>query len=409
MQMPPGHPPDRNLSWLSAAFASYYQRAGPEPPPRIARREFAFTHYGMDGMHRPLAFRTPAEMRSYLAHEAPSNAYYSTAYYEDPSVPMEYKEWLGADLVFDLDADHLKGAEALSHEEMLRRVKEEFIKLVERFLMGVFGFAAEDIEAAFSGSRGYHAHIRSGSVLSLESRERRELVNFITGTGLDTGWFFREKRIETGGRGFRGAPGSARVLNTPSRELGGWYRLLHDGIIETVTRWKAGEKDEVIEELASVRGIGAATAGRVYSHLFVADEGVRADRIIAGASIDLFPDGTTTRAFERFIVEKVGVNLYGETDVPVTTDVRRIIRLPGTLHGKSGLAAKPLEVDGLKDFEPLRDAVVFGGEQVAVTVAKELNFTLGGEAFHLQPGAAEVPLFAAVYLVARREAVVAGG
>ena len=38
---------------------------------------------------------------------------------------------------------------------------------------------------AFSGGRGYHIHIFDPKVLTLESPERREIVDYITGLGID--------------------------------------------------------------------------------------------------------------------------------------------------------------------------------------------------------------------------------
>ena len=82
---------------------------------------------------------------------------------------MDEKGWLGADLVFDLDADHLEGAHDMTFEEMLAEVKVEFKKLLDSYLLGDFGFDEKDILIVFSGGRGYHAHVR-------DKRDRKSVV-----------------------------------------------------------------------------------------------------------------------------------------------------------------------------------------------------------------------------------------
>ncbi len=46
-----------------------------------------------------------------------------------------------------------------------------------------------------------------------------------------------------------------------------------------------------------------------------------------------------------------------EIDEPVTSDIKRLIRLPLSLHGKTGLKVTPMDREELTGFDPLRDAV----------------------------------------------------
>ena len=79
-------------------------------------------------------------MRDFLKKNVPSHVYHSAAYYEIPGAPtMAKKNWLGADLVFDLDADHLEGSESMEYHQMLDMVKSQFQKLIDDFLLGDFG------------------------------------------------------------------------------------------------------------------------------------------------------------------------------------------------------------------------------------------------------------------------------
>jgi DNA primase small subunit len=91
----------------------------------------------------------------------------------------------------------------------------------------------------------------------------------------------------------------------------------------------------------------------------------------------------------------------GETDEPVTADVRRLIRCPTSLHGGSGLRVTPLTLQALEEFDPLWDAVVFGEEPVAVEVKRPFSTEMIGQSYELQEGCTELPACVAVFLMAR--------
>ena len=78
-----------------------------EAPSEIERREFGFLSFGGRSMFRHIGFDDTLRLRGYLMDRAPAHTYFSAAYYRYPEAAMAQKEWLGADLVFDIDADHL--------------------------------------------------------------------------------------------------------------------------------------------------------------------------------------------------------------------------------------------------------------------------------------------------------------
>jgi DNA primase small subunit len=95
----------------------------------------------------------------------------------------------------------------------------------------------------------------------------------------------------------------------------------------------------------------------------------------------------------------------GEADEPVTADVKRLIRLPNTLHGKTGLRVVVVPVDELARFDPLRDAVAFGEEPVDVVVSKPERVRLGDEEREVAPGRQRLPMRFALFLLLRRKAL----
>ncbi len=166
--------------------------------------------------HRRFAeFKT---FRSMLADTVPSDVYHSCAYYENPDFDMDKKGWLGADLVFDIDADHIPTTCNKIHDEFrcvkcgfegrgitpeicpcceatkfetkiwacdlcIQSARDETTKLLD-MLENDFGFSQDELHVFFSGHRGYHVHIENDAVRSLDAMARKEIVDYVIGIGL---------------------------------------------------------------------------------------------------------------------------------------------------------------------------------------------------------------------------------
>ena len=188
----------RTKQYLRKRFGDYYLNSRLLMPHDFTRREWGFIFFDEMPevvMHRHKAFSGESEALEYLKGMVPAHVYHSAAYYRFPdAAAMKDKQWQGADLIFDLDADHLP-QKAGSYKEMLDNVKKETNKLLD-FLLDDFGFSENDISIAFSGGRGYHIHVRDPRVLSLGSAERREIVDYVSGTGLAIDFLFTSaKRV----------------------------------------------------------------------------------------------------------------------------------------------------------------------------------------------------------------------
>ena len=107
----------------------------------------------------------------------------------------------------------------------------------------------------------------------------------------------------------------------------------------------------------------------------------------------------------KIMKEDVAYRLSGEVDEPVTADIKRLIRLPGSVHGKSGLRVTPITREQLTDFDPLQMAVpdAYTDDPVKVTMRRPMELDMKGEHFSLK-GETEVPEFAAVFLIGRKMA-----
>jgi len=93
-------------------------------------------------------------------------------------------------------------------------------------------------------------------------------------------------------------------------------------------------------------------------------------------------------------------------DEPVTTDTNRLIRLPGSLHGGSGLAVQRIDRDAIGDFDPLVDAVpsTFTDHEITVEVTDPGTIDLGGDTFTIESGKSTIPEYVGVFLMARGRA-----
>ena len=64
---------------------------------------------------------------------------------------------------------------------------------------------------------------------------------------------------------------------------------------------------------------------------------------------------TSWKKLMQFLID----NIKCEIDIPVSIDVHRLIRLRGSIHGKTGFLVKPIIFDDLKNFDPFLDSIIF--------------------------------------------------
>jgi DNA primase small subunit len=403
------------LEWARRQFAQYYDRASIPPPHRLARREFAAFPFATETMMRRHAtLRTPQEFLSFLRRETPRHVYYSSAYYQRPAAgTMAEKGWQGADLIFDLDSDHLRGAEQLDYAGQLALVKTRLVALVDDFLFDDFGIDPTSTSLVFSGGRGYHVHVRDDRFLSLSSPERRELVDYVLGTGFDPADVVERRRtdvrsgqtmgsLEVGGElgAFGRLPPRTRSL--PSVDAPGWQGRTSRAVHDVLNRWLKEGLDFAVQEMVTWR-IPRPKARRYASDLIAKE---RAKKILETRSLDVSKHDLPDEVLNA-IVRGAGIEVQGETDAPVTTDIHRLIRLPNSLHGGTGFRVVPLARDEIAGFDPFRDALVAEGDEsrTPITYVTEARYPFPGEPLHAVPaGTDELPTPVALFLVLRGEA-----
>jgi DNA primase small subunit len=238
--------------------------------------------------------------------------------------------------------------------------------------------------------------VKDPVVFDLDSNERREIVDYITGRDLQDSLVFHEEvtgRKQYGEQVFA----SGKSLKMPRPDHPGWKGRISRGVIELVDEITKSEDPEA--KLLEY-GVSAKDAERLVAEL---SEG-RVQRIREGL---LDQSKTIRRFFLNSALRRTAVSLgAGETDEPVSCDVKRLIRLPSSLHGKTGWKAVRIKVSELERFDPLRDAVVLSEEPVRVNVSESVKVTLKGEEFDLKKGEQEIPTYVAVFLIGRKNATI---
>ncbi len=389
---------NKTYEFLKDSFKEYYKKNIIDLPDRFGRREFAFLLFSGKGMIRHLSFNKKNIFNKFLIDRVPAHCYYSSAYYHKPNAStMQEKKWMGAELIFDLDSDHLLNADKLTYEQQLDLVKKEFNKLVNDFLLNDFGFNEKYIKLYFSGGRGYHCHVIDPKILHLDSSERREIVDYITGRDLKENLLFNEKitniiKLKSG----KNVP-IEKTLIMPKPSEPGWRGRISRGLLELLEEIRTSNNP--IKKLQEY-GVKKNNAEKLISDL--SDE--RINRIKEGR---LDQSKTIRKFFLNNVLRKTAVTMSaGETDEPVTCDIKRLIRLPLSIHGKTGLKVTPLEIDELKDFNPLTHSIAISEKPVKIQIKQNFNIMMNDEKFNLNPGENEIPSYLAVILIGRKIAYI---
>tara|TARA_Y100000748_G_scaffold66487_1_gene53910 strand:- start:15 stop:1211 length:1197 start_codon:yes stop_codon:yes gene_type:complete len=382
--------PIKTKDYLKTKFQEYYQNAEITLPPRFTSREWGFLNWKGGIMNRHVNFRSIKEVNDYLARVAPAHCYHSVAYYKDPSKnTMIDKEWQGADLIFDLDADHLPEMEdvkkgKIPFSKLMDYIREQTYRLVVDVLLGDFGLSEDDLLITFSGGRGYHVHVRTPDVLTLPSGARREIADYLTGKGLDLNkilidaGYTKEYPIRGKGLERKNIPFS----KLPKNNSKGWQGIISRFINYKLDELRNMEKEKRKTEL---KIIGIQKKGL----------NLKNDNEKAFNNLPEF----SKKIFVRFALKETAIH----PDEPVTGDIHRLIRLPGSLHGGSGLKVTTMDSKQLENFDPMKDALAFGNNNVRIRSIVKHPVTMGDGLATLKPeSVVDMPEMAAIYFMARK-------
>jgi DNA primase small subunit len=404
--------------FVCGKFSDFYRNPSTviPSPASLGQRELGFLLFKERIMLRHKAFARINDLKLFLGDSVPSDVYRSCAYYENPAAAqMDKKGWLGADLVFDIDADHIPTSCGKLHDEWtcktcgltdkseppklcpkcggekfdtktwvcekcLDSAKEETTKLID-MLQSDFGFSDGEMRVFFSGHRGYHVHVENEAVKTLDAMSRKEIVDYVTGLGL-----IISKRGRKGPKG-------KKVSEIFFLSDFAWNKRIKQGMQNFVSAAS-------LDDLKNI-GLKKRASNAVFNH-----KGIILSRCIGKG----FWDSVNYVKIETWkkIAEHVQDTESAKIDTVVTTDTHRLIRMNGTLHGKTGLKKVEFPAKRLADFDPFEEAVAFKEGAVKVFVSDVPEFRLGGSVLGpYKRKTVEVPTAAAVLLICKGRAEVA--
>lgn len=400
------------LDLIQKMFRKYYMESFQEIslPNSFEKREFGALLFKEKIMIRHKKFDAPAELKSFLCSVIPSDVYYSGAYYEQPDASeMDAKDWIGADLIFDIDADHILTGCEKTHDKWsclkcgfagrgvtpptcpvcegekfnektwlcnacLESAKHETKKLLD--ILQDFGFSEKDIHVYFSGHRGYHVHVEDESVRSLDAVARKEIVDYFSGIGLDLR--------------FHGLGNDGFNVSYISRGYSGWNMRIVRGVFEFLS----GTTPQDLEGIGLRKNVVNAIV-KNKDTLVESWRGSGSWSAVKGVGFE------TWKKILKKAVDMQSVNL----DTVVTTDVHRLIRVTGTLHGKTGLKKVEFPVSRMEEFDPLKEAIAFKSGALTIHISDVPKFSLGGEEFGpYQEKTVSLPTAAALFLLCKNVA-----
>ena len=270
---------------------------------------------------------------------------------------MADKDWLGADLIFDLDGDHLPGVTDKDFPGMIEVIQEQAWSLWNDFLEPDFGFKEEYLQVTFSGHRGFHLHYRDPKFFHLDSEARRELVSHIRGEGVEVSDLLdRSRNPNATGWAKRVAHGIESVVDK--------LDLIYQGDTGLLKSMTVGLQEMMDRE--GIKGLRGKASVEKLSELMQAEN--RRKRVLDGRLMALNKHASL---FQNLIRADSSVVLgsAGETDEVVTIDTRRQIRWPGSLHGKSGLRVtefplERLDPDSKNSFDCLSEGIALSRDEI---------------------------------------------
>ncbi|MFX0024716.1 MAG: DNA primase small subunit domain-containing protein [Candidatus Hermodarchaeota archaeon] len=361
-----------DLSYLKRQFKEYYKENQKKVPivNSFEKREFGFIPWDQQiRMIRHIGYSKHEQFLIQLSNNGPRHIYASGSLYLKPEIQnMENKDFQGCDFIVDIDVDHFytpckedhdfwyckecgKNGKGMVEkcpdcgksklkkltwicEKCLNIAKKEITKMND-FLLNDFNIDIGKIKIAFSGHRGYHLKAEDKALRSLSSDERREIVDYLTG-----------ENISFEILGLREIGGNVFGL---SKQTIGWPRKIIRKIEEILDM-----PNLAIESLLSDKSVFNLPRHFIENLINSKDQllkTIREDKnnnwTLVSSNINLW------YKFLEALVKEIGIKL----DAPVSIDIHRLIRYPGSLHGSTGFKVQELLFDELDLFNPLDEQI----------------------------------------------------
>ncbi|MHA1947819.1 MAG: DNA primase catalytic subunit PriS [Candidatus Hodarchaeales archaeon] len=304
----------------------------------FSTREFGFV--SLNGkFYRNYSFEEPKQLQDFMIDRCPTDAYIGAVYDEPPTreTPIHKLQWKGHELVFDIDltdydavrkyvCDCIGAGQVCTRCWQLINVS---IIIIDETLRRDFGI--NEIVWLFSGRRGVHAWVLDAVGFNLDREQRQSIIDYLSV--------------------IRGDDETARVQDRSKLSVD-FRKRIESTVFEYYL--KNIRRKDLIE-----LGLSASAASSIIKQLKHQEGRV---------------DDNLAKDFNYRIGK---VNKYDEIirrwapriDHKVSIDLRRLLRMPTSIHGKTGCVARILDPDPeiIFNFNPDNELSIFPAFQEAKT------------------------------------------
>jgi DNA primase small subunit len=283
-------------------------------------------------------------------------------------------------LAFDIDYGDIPGAETRTPRENLGAAAKSTVNLVT-ILVKDFGFDYSDFEITFSGMKGFHIRVNTSHGLfsdkaSSDEAVRKSLINYVAGYDFNTMDFIRINAHHHGantwhlkayesGWGYRFNQSIEYLLKAANADMENFTKIL-----SLYTPWYEDKKR---------KGTKKTLPSQKVIEGFRAACNENRDSILKGGNIRQMKDAEANRLLS-FALARTRLRHAAFVDRRVTADKARVLRIPGSLHGGSGMVCcKVPSIQHLTDMSWVLDLQkeLLGDEEVEVSISKTANTYYG--------------------------------
>ena len=282
----------------------------------IQEREFGFDHVGRGPNDRYKVFRNTDLLKRFLKVRTPFAAYCSVAYYDKP---RRRDKWTKAELVFDVDAKDIpiRTCECEGVCEICLNEAREIVCGIIDTLKQDLGL--KNIHIIYSG-RGYHVRVLDDDVTQVNSDVRSQIVKYIVGAEVPENEYSLDYE-KVSYEHFVIPFGYPNVFTERVK-----YSILHLN--------EHSNLDEVNKKLLK--------------------DVLKYRPLIEDNNWGIFKNKIGPLRYKKVVNGIASMNM-SLVDAKVSIDLKRILRLPSSLH--SMVSMKCTEVKNIETFDPFKEAV----------------------------------------------------
>jgi DNA primase small subunit len=319
---------------------------------RITEREFAFDHDGTGYNDRYKEFNDLSSFSKFMLWKAPYAVCTSVSFYKYPS---KREGWdATSELVFDIDA---KDLQVKSCECPKGKVCEKCLEDAKEIAITIGSTLKNDLGAnkihfVYSG-RGYHIRVLDEEIMKIQRRS--EIVEYVTGSKRPKEPPKPQKKNKSTNK----IMDFNKKIEDPSH-IGMFLSYGYPAIYRkmfSLTFLKLKKSNFLINDLSD-------TSNSNPQYLF-SEKNI--ETILSNKKTIVDSLNEKNRKFLNIVygetdkenknelldfIQKINASLV---DGKVTVDVKRILRLPSTLHSK--VSMKCVEIKNIDNFDPLKHAV----------------------------------------------------